>query len=113
VDSVLQEEYDELLKFAVVIPSYPALTSFGPGRSLGGGDYRLQPTTLLQTDVAGRQVLPPTSDHISAPMASMSVANQKVEPERKTSTASLKSKAKADVAATSLPTSHGILICTG
>jgi hypothetical protein len=109
----MQEEYEELLKYAVVVPSYPTMSSLGLGRSLAGGDYHVssvQPSVSLAAEVAGQQTsradqLPVTSAiATSAPSQS-----KKSDFECKPNTASVKLQATAiaDTVDVNLPASGG------
>jgi hypothetical protein len=86
----IQEEYDELLKFAVVVPSYPMVSSMGLGRSLASGDYHTHAplsTTPLEAD-------PPVHPTSTADRVPVSLPGSGVTFQKPT-TGSLKYKATA------------------
>lgn len=109
-----QEEYDELLKYAVIVPSYPTISSLGLGRSLAGGDYHkasAQPSVPLAAEATGRQTSQ-VDQNTTNLVIDNSASSQKSELECKQSSTSVKHKATAvvDLVDAKLPSSGGM--CT-
>lgn len=109
----VQEEYDELLKYAVIVPSYPTISSLGLGRSLAGGDYRkspVQPSVPLAAEATGQQTSQIDQNTVSSVIGS-SAQSKTPGLECKLSSTSVKHQATAvaDVEDTKLPASGGML----